>query len=344
MNQEQQMAALNAMSDWLMDPVLLGKRPSFIECVGSFELDGLVYYKIIFKGGYIKRTVSNFAGGLFSFLEPLASFLDNMMPAAGPWYLGVVGGYEGDNLEHSGYLVSWMEEYNESTADERAVYMLKTFMENTLKNRGPASNEPYNENEVAAIRNHIETYFGHATSVIYPEPCAGLTFDIYVVPPEGERDYYTLVTVGFGSYSMRTPAGVDRYKCGRVELMIGLPDYWQIDNESMKESRWEWPIYVLKIIITHIIENSQWLHFGYGAYLGKLDESTDLDHMLIVEGVVPEGGDVCKLPSGTPVNFLQVIPLYKSEADFYNEYGLEKLLDKMSDVSFVIDPKRPSAV
>ena len=160
----------------------------------------------------------------------------------------------------------------------------------------------------------------------------------------GDRDYYTLATSGIGAFSVKTPLGVNRYANSRVELMIALPDYWKLDNESLKEGRWEWPVKIIRTMVKCIVEDSSWVHLGYGGYFGKLDESTDLSYIITMAGILPEGGDVCKLPTETPVNFFHIIPLYQSEADFYNNHTLEELLDKMADVSFVVDPNRPSAV
>ena len=126
--------------------------------------------------------------------------------------------------------------------------------------------------------------------------------------------------------------------------MIALPGYWKLDKDSLKEGRWEWPVKVIRTMVKCIVEDSSWIHLGYGGYFGKLDESTDLSYIITMAGILPEGGDVCKLPTETPVNFFHIIPLYQSEADFYNNHTLEELLDKMADVSFVVDPNRPSAV
>lgn len=344
MNQEQVSAAKQELASWLECLRSFGRIPSVIECVGTFELDGLLYYKMIFKGGFFERKVFDFAGGIFSFLGSFASFLDNVIPAAGPWLFGIVGGYKGDSPENNGIVFSWMEEYNESKSDEIAINMVKTFIENSLKNRGVTSNEPYNEKERETIMRHIETYCGKPTAVIPDSNEEDYGVKIYIVPPEGDRDYYTLATSGIGAFSVKTPLGVNRYANSRVELMIALPDYWKLDNESLKEGRWEWPVKVIRTMVKCIVEDSSWVHLGYGGYFGKLDESTDLSYIITMAGILPEGGDVCKLPTETPVNFFHIIPLYQSEADFYNNHTLEELLDKMGDVSFVVDPNRPSAV
>lgn len=53
MNQEQVSAAKQELASWLECLRSFGRIPSVIECVGTFELDGLLYYKMIFKGGFL---------------------------------------------------------------------------------------------------------------------------------------------------------------------------------------------------------------------------------------------------------------------------------------------------
>lgn len=96
MNNEQMMAATNAMVDWLSHPDELGKAPAKIECTGNFDLYDMHYY--IFK----------YKKGLF-----------------GKWLLGVCGGYVEDELDHCGHVFSNMSEYNESSAVEDAKQMVE---------------------------------------------------------------------------------------------------------------------------------------------------------------------------------------------------------------------------
>ena len=46
------------------------------------------------------------------------------------------------------------------------------------------------------------------------------------------------------------------------------------------------------------------------------------------------------MPGGQEVNFYQVIPLYRDEMEYKLAHDADALLDKMADVSFVVDPTR----
>ncbi len=72
--------------------------------------------------------------------------------------------------------------------------------------------------------------------------------DICVVPPSEKRDYYTLVTMGMGAHRMNVPEELAEYKLERAELVIALPPDWKLDEESLKNERWCWPIGLLKVL------------------------------------------------------------------------------------------------
>lgn len=96
MNNEQMMAAKNAMVDWLSHPHELGKAPTKIEYTGSFDLYDMHYYMFKYKKGLL-----------------------------GKWLLGVCGGYVEDELDHCGHVFSNMSEYNENSAVEDAKQMVE---------------------------------------------------------------------------------------------------------------------------------------------------------------------------------------------------------------------------
>lgn len=96
MNEKQMQAARDAMIEWLEHPHELGEAPAEIECAGTFEQHDMTYYLFRYK-----REVG------------------------GKWLLGVCGGYEDGELGHSGHVYSEMEEYDESTAVEKATAMVE---------------------------------------------------------------------------------------------------------------------------------------------------------------------------------------------------------------------------
>ena len=208
------------------------------------------------------------------------------------------------------------------------------------KNSAP---EVYTEDEMSAIEQHIGKTFGPVEMVFHELVSPDIHVDICVVPPSKERDYYTLVTMGMGAHRMNVPAELAEYKLERAELAIALPPDWKLDQDSLKNERWYWPIGLLKVLARLPITEDTWLGFGHTMdKQSPFAEGTELCAAILVgpQDAVWEGGEVCVLPGGQEVNFYQVIPLYRDEMEYKLAHDADALLDKMADVSFVVDPSR----
>ena len=206
--------------------------------------------------------------------------------------------------------------------------------------------EVYTEEEMEAVEGHIQQYFGKFENVFHELSSPDIHVDICVVPPSGDRDYYTLVTMGMGAHRMNVPEELAEYKLERAELAIALPGNWKLKHEDLKNERWYWPIRLLKALARLPIASDTWLGFGH-----TMDNEEDFakDTKLcaaILTGPqgVEEGGEVCILPSGEEVNFYQVIPLYQNEMEYKMEHDADALLEKMAGISFVVNPTRQNAI
>ena len=199
---------------------------------------------------------------------------------------------------------------------------------------------------MSAIEQHIKNTFGEFENVFHELVSPDIHVDICVVPPSDERDYYTLVTMGMGAHRMNVPEELAEYKLERAELAIALPPDWKLDEESLKDERWYWPIGLLKVLARLPISNDTWLGFGHTMdKQSPFAEDTKLTAAILTgpQGV-EEGGEVCTLPSGEEVNFYQVIPLYRNEMEYKMEHDADALLKKMAGISFVVNPTRQNAI
>ena len=145
---------------------------------------------------------------------------------------------------------------------------------------------------------------------------------------------------------MNVPEELAEYKLERAELAVALPSDWKLDEESMKDERWYWPVGLLKILARLPIASDTWLGFGHTMdKQSSFAQDTKLCASLLIgpQGV-EEGSEVCILPSGEEVNFYQVIPLYEDELDYKLEHDVEALLERMEEISFVVNPTRPDAI
>ena len=206
--------------------------------------------------------------------------------------------------------------------------------------------EVYTEDEMSAIEQHIKNTFGEFENVFHELVSPDIHVDICVVPPSKERDYYTLVTMGMGAHRMNVPEELAEYKLERAELAIALSPDWKLDEESLKDERWYWPIGLLKVLARLPISNDTWLGFGHTMdKQSPFAEDTKLCAAILTgpQGV-EEGGEVCTLPGGEEVNFYQVIPLYHNEMEYKMEHDADALLEKMAGISFVVNPTRQNAI
>ena len=206
--------------------------------------------------------------------------------------------------------------------------------------------EVYTEEEMEAVEGHIDQYFGNVENVFHELVSPDIHVDICVVPPSEERDYYTLVTMGMGAHRMNVPEELAEYKLERAELAIALPADWKLDQESMKDEKWYWPIRLLKSLARLPIASDTWLGFGHTMdNKENFAENTKLCAAILTgPQSTEEGGEVCTLPGGEEVNFYQVIPLYEDELDYKLEHDVDALLNKMRGISFVVNPTRQNAI
>ena len=206
--------------------------------------------------------------------------------------------------------------------------------------------EVYTEEEMEAVEGHIQQYFGKFGHVFHELSSPDIHVDICVVPPSQERDYYTLVTMGMGAHRMNVPEELAEYKLERAELAIALPADWKLDQESMKNEKWYWPIRLLKVLARLPIASDTWLGFGH-----TMDNEEDFAEntklcaaILTGPQSTADGSEVCTLPGGGEVNFYQAIPLYRDELEYKMAHDVDALLDKMDGISFVVEPDRQDAV
>ena len=218
--------------------------------------------------------------------------------------------------------------------------------EDTQDEKEFSNPEVYTEEEMEAVEAHIQQYFGKFENVFHEIVSPDIHVDICMVPPTEERDYYTLVTMGMGAHRMNVPEELAEYTLERAELAIALPADWKLDQESMKDEKWYWPIRLLKSLARLPINCDSWL--GHGHTVENREPFADNTKLctatLISSQDTEDGSEVCTLPGGEEVNFYQVIPLYEDELDYKLEHDVDALLNKMRGISFVVNPTRQNAI
>ena len=208
----------------------------------------------------------------------------------------------------------------------------------------------YAQEDWNVVEEHINYYFGEYHNVFHELVSPDIHVDICIIPPDDERNYFTLVTMGMGAHLMNVPQELAENKLERAELMLALPPTWQLDKDSLQDERWYWPIRLLKSSARLPITNNTWLGWGHTIGLNEDDFYADNTRFC---GVIltcplgcPEGSEYCTRPSGDDVNFYQLTPLYAEEIEYKCAKGAEALLDLMAaaEMDFVVDINRPNVL
>ena len=186
----------------------------------------------------------------------------------------------------------------------------------------------YSPNELERLDNHIEKYFGKATTVVHEFFSEDIHVDVSIIPPHEEHNYYTLVTTGMGAFSMKIPSEYQEDGLpSRIELMMCLPPEWNLES---KESQENWPVELLRYLARFPIIESTWLGYGHSIQNGTPYADNTLLAGCVLLGVqdAPEGAAVCKLSDGSWVGFYQVIPLTENELEYKIQHSTDEMLEE----------------
>lgn len=202
----------------------------------------------------------------------------------------------------------------------------------------------YSESELDEYEEYIRKSFGEYKEVFHEIVSPDIHLDVIIVPPSADEDYYKLITMGAGAYSMNVPSDLEQYELEHAEYVIYLPKEWDIKSDNQKDY---WPIGMLKKIARLPIECDTWLSFGHtvhgDAEQSPFAENTMLNSFLLLNAVGADG-EVCsiRLKSGKFIRFYQLMALYQEELDYKLALNVDDLLDRFPDEEFppVICPNR----
>ena len=201
--------------------------------------------------------------------------------------------------------------------------------------------EAYDDDELDALEEHIKDNYGDFPTVFHEITSRDLVLDIACIPPSKERNFFTLVTMGMGAHLMNIPDALSADENARAELLICLPPDWKLGEN---DENWFWPIALLKDLAKLPLNTDSWLGWGHSVdHQNFLAPNNGFCGSLLLypEGV-PDDAEYCVLPNGDRVNFFEVIPLYREEMEFKIANDTKALLERMKNVSHVVDINRPN--
>jgi len=198
----------------------------------------------------------------------------------------------------------------------------------------------YSSNELSIVENAITSIFGEYQNVFHEIASFDVHLDVYIIEPNNERDYYTLVTCGCGAHSMNIPEEYNHIP-KNAEYLVKLPKDWIFDNEPENY----WPIEMLKEVGRLALNNDTFVaHYHTIGHHGTYDESVGFCGCLLS---IPEELNqvpIINIAEEKPLIFYELIPLYHEEIDYKIKHGVDNLLDKMGEFDLVVDINRKSAL
>lgn len=188
----------------------------------------------------------------------------------------------------------------------------------------------YSNKELKKVYSFIEENFGFVAEEFNESifKTNELNFKIAIVPPTDEQPFYKLVTVGAGAYKMNVQSKLKKQPNARAEYVIYLPKDWDFDTINAKNY---WPVELLERTACYASEANTWL--GAGHSISGI--GTGLFESLVLFPCFDKANEnelaALNLGIGKKVSFYQIFPLYKEEAEFYENEGMEALLNKLDE-------------
>lgn len=217
----------------------------------------------------------------------------------------------------------------------------------------------YTPYEAQTIQDHIIKHYGNISRTVMVKECERLDLKLYVIEPTKERDFYTVITSGMGAYKMDLPDDFKDDNVDRIELLIYLSSNWDIDSAFKSSSgsstaliiegsitslfgninaQWNYPIQILKNLAQVPVNNEN--YFVMGNIMDDetpFSESThDSGGILIFPAYTTEEGQVCTLPDGQKVGFLQVMPITSDEIERAANLNRNLIFHKLIFHNFII--------
>lgn len=168
--------------------------------------------------------------------------------------------------------------------------------------------------------------------------------DIAHVGASETRPIHTLITVGMSATAMRMPKAEET--AARIELMMVLPRQWKLDDSSLREETWRWPVEQLRRLARVPHQSSRWLGWGSVVPNGEppepLASATRLCGVVIVPSLhVPPAFYQLDSSAGT-ITFYSAVPLYAEEMQLARDKGSRALFESLidHDVRDLVEMKR----
>ena len=194
---------------------------------------------------------------------------------------------------------------------------------------------------------HIAWNVGIPAGIFREDPPGPV--NVEVVYATARRPFHLLVTNGMSALSMRVPSR-GGFDLTWAELAICLPPDWRLDEESLDDERWYWPLRLLWQISRYVHENDRfiWFNHGFGWDDAKpLGPGVPFTSVFIVESsVLPERFASFRSDPVREIHFLSLCPILREEWEWAEANSPAALAARLEErgVTDLVVPERPSVV
>lgn len=201
---------------------------------------------------------------------------------------------------------------------------------------------------IEAISEHITRYVGPIETVWHEQESDLVHLDIHVVPPNPHRDAYTLITSGMSQAPMKFEHedGVDFMY---AELMITLPPDWPMDESSIRDENYGWPLHSLYSLARLPHAYDTWLGTGHTIPNGDppepFSETAPFVGVILCPPVsIHEDFHTLYINPDKEIEFLALYPLYPEEMDLKLRKGADAIFQRFAqnNITDYVDPNRKS--
>lgn len=201
-----------------------------------------------------------------------------------------------------------------------------------------------------ALEHHIEQYVGARAGTFHELVSEYVHVDVHIVPPSGQRNFYTLITMGMSDLPMNVPPGAEHLRYG--EVMLCLPADWKMYQHDWEDDEtYYWPVRWLKTLARLPHQYKTWLTRAHSVPNDDPPQpfasNTQLCGVTLAAPVLfPHSFAEVFVRSDKTIQLYSVIPIYKQELDFKMKYGAKALFDRLSEanVSELLDIKRKNTL
>lgn len=204
------------------------------------------------------------------------------------------------------------------------------------------------EPEMEAICNHLAEHFGPHETVMHELVSEVIHLDLVPIHATEERPFHVVCTMGMSAVPMTVPEDSDLP--AYAELLIVLPPDWGLDEDSIQQDEFFWPLGWLKQIAHIPSDYDTFLAPGHTIPTGEPAEpipGTGFVCFMVLPLIMAENDSAGEVGiNDKTIAFFQVIPLYPEEMELKLEEGVDALLERFEEselpVESLFDPQRPN--